>query len=178
MLRLWDVRQQTISELPLAQIAACDLVETFMGSGGLVVLDGHLDALDAWTRAGAVKLIRERCRHSSICVVATDQLDLASQFDYLVVLKDHQVVYSGSVSELLSNQGQRTLTVESDRNAGVRALVDPLLIGVTRTDSGYQLQPGPGQHHAAKLLRDGYGDIKFLVSDQKPISEIILGMIS
>jgi len=53
-----------------------------------------------------------------------------------------------------------------------------MLVGVTRTDTGYRLEPGPGQDHAARLLREGYGDVKYLVADERPISEIILGMIS
>jgi ABC-type multidrug transport system ATPase subunit len=177
-LRLWDHRQQVISDLAEPQIAACDLVEAFMGSGGLVVLDGSLDRLDPWTTAGAMRLIWDRCSHGAVVVASTNNLDLVSQFDHVIVLKDHQPVYAGSVSELGSKRGQRTLTVESNRNAGVRALVDPLLVGVSRTESGYKLEPGPGQDHAAKLLREGYGDVKFIVADQKAIAEIILGMIS
>lgn len=177
-LGLWEVRQKVISELAPAQIAACDLVALFMSGSELLIVDDHLDRLDPWTRAEALKLLRDRCNEGANCVVSTNQLDMASQFDFLVVMKDHQPLYAGSTSELASLRGQRSLTIESERNVGVRALVEPLLVGVTRTDSGYKLQPGPGQDQTAKLLRDGYGDVKFMVSDQRSLSEIILGMIS
>jgi ABC-type multidrug transport system ATPase subunit len=174
---LWDVRQNTIAELPSSQIAACDLLETFMGESHLVVLDGDLDRLDPWTREGALRLMRDRCAHGAVFVVATNELEVASRFDWLVVLREHQPVYAGSVGQLAATRGQRTLVIESEKNRGVRALVDPLLVSIARTDSGYKLQPGPGQEHAAKLLRDGYGDVKFLVSDEKPLAEIILDLI-
>jgi ABC-type multidrug transport system ATPase subunit len=177
-LGLWEVRQNLVSDLPESQVAACNLLEVFMAGAGLMVLDGHLDALDPWARRGALKLIREQTAHGTICVVSTNDLSLASNFDFLIVLKEHQPVFHGSVASLTSTRGQRSLTIESERNVGVRALVDPLLVGVTRTDSGYKLQPGPGQEHTAKMLREGYGDVKYVVSDQKSLAEIILTMVS
>lgn len=176
-LGLWEVRQRTIAELPTGLLAACELVETFMGQSELLVFDESLDRLDPWARGGALRLIRDRCNDGATCVASTNILELASQFDHLIVLKDLQPVYVGSVSELCSSRGQRSMTIESEYNTGARALVQSLLVGVTRTEHGYKLQPGPGQEQAARLLREGYGDVKFTVVDQKSIAEIILGLI-
>ncbi len=176
-LGLWDARQKLISELAPAQIAACDLVETFMGASGLIVLDENLDRLDPWIRAQAMQLVRDRCGHGSVAIVATNCLDLVSQFDFVVALKASRPAYAGSVSKLASERSQRSLTIESERTVGVRSLVDSLLVEVARTESGYKLTPGPGQEHAARLLRDGYGDVKFVVSDDRSLAEIILGLL-
>jgi len=175
-LGLWDVRQRIISELAPPQIAACDLVETFMSGAGLIVLDEHFDRIDPWVRMEAVALLTDRCAHGAIGVVATNQLEIASQFDFLAVLKGGQPVYVGSVADLVKSRGQRSLVIESERSMGVRALVDPLLVGVAKTESGYKLTPGPGQEQAARLLRDGYGDVHFVVSDEKSLPEIILSL--
>jgi ABC-type multidrug transport system ATPase subunit len=177
-LRLWDARQVVISDLPESQVAACDLVEPLMANVDLLVLDEHLDSLDPWTRLGALRLIRDRSRSGAVCVCATNYLELASQFDYLVVLKEHQPLFAGSVGSLVSSRGQRSVAIESERSVGVRALLDPLLVTVSRTDSGYKLEPGPGQEHTAKMLREGYGDVRYVVTDERPLSEIILAMIS
>jgi ABC-type multidrug transport system ATPase subunit len=177
-LGLWEVRQKVIGELPPGQIAACDLLEIFMGDARLVVLDGDFDRLDPWARQGALRLMRDCCSRGAIFVVATDHVELAAQFDWLVVMREHQPVYSGRVSELAATRGQRSVTIESERNRGVRALVEPLLVSVARTETGYHLQPGPGQEHTAKLLRDGYGDVKYVVTDEKPLAEIVLELVN
>lgn len=176
-LRLWDVRQHTIADLPESQIAACNLVDPLMANTDLLVLDGHLDNLDPWTRQGAMRLLRDRCRQGAICVCATNHLDLATQFDDLIVLKDHQPLYAGSIANLVSTRGQRTVIIESERSVGVRALLDPLLVTVSRTDTGYKMEPGAGQEHTAKMLREGYGDIKYVISDERSLPEIILSMV-
>jgi len=175
-LGLWDARQRVISELADPQIAACDLVETFMSGAGLIVLDQHFDRLDPWVRVEALALLRDRCAHGAIGVVATNQLEMVSHFDFLVALKGGQPVHAGSVADLAKSRGQRSLIVESERSMGVRALVDPLLVGVAKTETGYKLTPGPGQEHAARLLREGYGDVRFVVSDDKSLAEIILSL--
>ncbi|MFI5385654.1 MAG: ATP-binding cassette domain-containing protein [Fimbriimonadales bacterium] len=176
-LGLWEVRQRPMAELAPAQVAACDLVETFMSGADLLLFDEHLDRLDPCVRVEAVRLIRSRGNRGAIAVVATNHLEMASQFDFLVVLKDGRPLYVGSISELMRTRAQRSLTVESERSRGARALVGPLLVAVTGTEGGYVFTPGPGQEHAAQLLRDGYGDVKFVVSDQRSLAEIILGMI-
>jgi len=177
-LGLWDVRQKVVSELAPPQVTACDLVEVFMSGAELIVLDGQLDLLDPWVRVEALRLLRERCARGAIGVVATNNLDMATQFDYLVVLKAGLPLYVGSVAELLRGRSQRSLVVESERSIGVRALVDPLLVDVAKTEGGYKLTPGPGQEHSARLLRDGYGDVRFIVSDEKSVTEVILGLVS
>ncbi|HTQ11568.1 MAG TPA: ATP-binding cassette domain-containing protein [Fimbriimonadaceae bacterium] len=177
-LGLWDVRQKPIADLAPPQVAACDVVETFLSGAGLLVLDEHLDRLDPWVRVGAMQIVRDRCAHGAIAVVATNQLDLASQFDFLVVLKGGQPVHAGGVRDLVKSRGQRSLVVECERGLGVRAIVDSLLVGVEKSESGYRLTPGPGQEHAARLLRDGYGDVKYVVSDDIGLPEIIRSLVS
>ncbi|HVT12141.1 MAG TPA: ATP-binding cassette domain-containing protein [Fimbriimonadaceae bacterium] len=176
-LGLWDARQRPIGELPAGLVAACELVEPLMSQAELLIFDESLDRLDPWSRAGALRLIRDRCNDGAVCIVATNLADMASQFDYLIALKDSQPVYAGPVPELVATRGQRSLTIESEYNTGVRALVQPLLVGVSRTERGYHLQPGPGQEQTAKLLREGYGDVKFMVTDQKSVEEIVLELI-
>ena len=173
-LGLWDVRQKPIAELSAPQLAACDLVETLIAPADLIVLDEHLDRLDPWVRAEALRLIRSRCAKGAVCVAATNQLELASQFDFLIVLKSSRFVYSGSIVDLVRSRGPRQVQIESEHNAGARALVDPLLVEVLKTDGGFRLTPGPGQEHTARMLREGYGDVKFVVSDEKSLPEIIL----
>ncbi len=176
-LNLWDVRQTPVAELSPCQAAACEMVEAFLSHAPLLVFDGQLDAVDAWTRRGALRLIHERLGAGASVVVATDHLELADQFDHVIVLKESRPQYSGSRDALLAQKGQRELLIESERTAGVRALVDPLLVTVARTDTGYKLTPGPGQEHTAKLLREGYGDVKFVVTDNRSLQDIILELL-
>lgn len=177
-LGLWDVRQRPISDLGPAHVAACDLLDTFISTPDLIILDGCLDTLDPWARTGVLRLIRSQGSRGAITVVATNHLELATNFDWLVVMREHQAIFVGMAADLIRSQGQRKLTIESERNQGVRALVDSLQVSVTRTDLGYRLEPGPGQESTARLLREGYGDVKYVVSDEKSLPEIILGLIS
>lgn len=64
-LRLWEVRQTPASELPAAQIAACELIEPLLAGPELLVLDGHLDRLDPWTQVGALNLLTQRMSAAS-----------------------------------------------------------------------------------------------------------------
>lgn len=180
-LRLWEARQTPVSELPAAQAAACELIEPLLEGSELFVLDGLLDRLDPWTQVGALNLLTQRMSAESTprasVVVATNRLELAAWFDFVVVLDGHGLVVAGAVEDLAAEQGQRSLTVETTHHRGARALVGPLEIGVERVDGGYRFGPNPHQDLTAKLLRESYGDVRYLVTEPRSLPEILLDLI-
>jgi hypothetical protein len=61
---------------------------------------------------------------------------------------------------------------------GVRALVAPFEVSVRDTDDGVVMQASEGQQLAAKLLLEGYGDVKLVVLRSPTLEEALLSLFS
>lgn len=174
-LGLWEVRQHYVDELPLESRTACQLVEEFLGPAELLAWDGIIDALDPWAARGAINLFTREV--GRITVATTNNLELVGQFDHLIVLNEYQPVYAGPVKALIDRDGVRAIRIESHFQPGLRALVEPFSASLTRVEGGIRIEPERGQECAVRLMREGYGDLKLLVTEQRTLPEIILDLL-
>ena len=175
--RLWDVRQSLVSELSPSQIAACELVEPLISDAEIVLIDGQLDAIDTWTLHSVMQLMRHQMSAGRTFVVATHRPDLIREFEDLVVVEDRQIRFAGSVEDLLRSGPPHTIEVATEDAAGVRALVAPFQVRILPIEGGIRLEAPEGQEIAARLLLDGYGDIKFVVIRPPTIEEALRALL-
>lgn len=172
-LRLWDVRERSLQDLPSGHLAAAELLPALLPASELVVLDGQLDRLDPWAFQRAKELIRKRCETGTSFVIASQRTDIAPLADLIAILVNQEVKFAGEVSSLIRGADSSRVTVVSENQMGVRALVEPFRIKVRSTEKGVEFQAEEGQEMVARLLLEGYGDVEF-VTLQEPTFESAL----
>lgn len=174
--RLWDLRNVAVSELTPGQRAAAELLEALVTPCELLVIDGHLDRLDPWALHSVLDYLHRLRSSGTAVVAATNRPDLISLFDALVVLKDKQVRFAGSVRDLLRNGPAHHVTVSTENQPATRALVGPFEVQVTQTEDGMCFRANEGQELAARLLRDGYGDVRFVVVRPPTVEDALMSL--
>ncbi len=176
-LRLGEARYRLISELSPSQYAACELLSPLLSDAGLIIVDGQLDMLDPWALKDVLILMRRLQSTGTSFVVATNRAEIISSFDAVIVLKEKQVRFAGSVDDLKRLGPAQTIFVSTERQQGVRSLVSPFQVSVEKTETGYKFETPEGQELAAKLLLEGYGDVQFVVTQTTGIEEALLSLL-
>lgn len=175
--KLWDVRQQPLTTLSPSQRAACELLPCLASDAGLLLIDGQLDRIDPWALSGVMEHLRSRAASGSAIIAVTNRPDLVSLCDLVLVLQNSQARFAGRVQDLLISGPDSEIEVVTDSQPGVRALVEPFKISVRKTDSGLVLRATEGQQIAARLLVEGYGDVKFVVLKQPTVEESLIKLV-
>jgi ABC-type multidrug transport system ATPase subunit len=173
-LRLWERRTAPTAALSPSAQAACALLDVLGSSDPSFVIDGLLDLLDPWALAGALGLLQARLSSGAIAVIGTNRPDIASRCTKLLVLKRGGVLFSGTPQQLIQRAGPMTLEVETTAKNSARALVDPLDLSVESSKQGLKLQAVDGQALAARLLTEGYGDVRAVVLRAPSFEEALL----
>ena len=174
--RLWDHRQAHVSDLSPGQQAACELLGVLSCDDGLICIDCNLDNLDPWALRSVMELIRSRLANGCAAALVTNRPDIVEQCDLVVVVNNGEVRHAGRVQDL-NKKASHELEVTSERQQGVRALVAPFTIDVQQKVGTTILRSQDGQQLAAKLLVEGYGDVKYVIHRQPTIEECLLGLI-
>lgn len=175
-LHLRDVSDEPVADMSPSQRAALELLPVLCTDAGVAVIDGQLDLLDPWTRASALEALLAKASRGTTLIAASNRAELANLFDSLVVLKDGIVRFAGDLGELLRTSGPSAVTVESTLQPGVRALADPFTVRVRETPDGTVFYAEEGQQLAARLLLEGYGDVKFVMLSEPTPEQAILSL--
>ncbi len=172
--RLWDQRHLSVSELSPSQVAAAELLGPLASEAELILIDGQLDLLDPWALASVLEYLRARTE--TTVVSTTNRTDILSRVDAIVVLKERQVRFAGSPSDLLRHGGKHELTLTTENQDGVRAVTAPFEVSLKAEGDQVSLSATEGQELAARLLLEGYGDVHLVVSRPPTIEEALLGL--
>ncbi|HSI74034.1 MAG TPA: ATP-binding cassette domain-containing protein [Fimbriimonas sp.] len=169
---LSERRHMAVSELTSSELAAAELLAVLSSDSNLLLIDGQLDRLDPWTLESVLQ--RLRSRSEATVIVATNRPDLLARFEALIVLRDRQVRFAGSPDELLRRVSDHHLTISTENQSGVQAVASPFEVSVEHGNGEVRLQAPEGQELAARLLLEGYGDVKLIVSRPPTIEEALL----
>jgi len=170
---LWDQREETVDTLSGSQRAACEVLPCLAAEPCLMAIDGQLDRMDPWTLQSVLHGLHKRMTHGSALILATNRPDLASHFDYLAVLAKSQVRFVGTLEELMREYAEAEIQVQTENQVGVRALVDSFEISIRQTPEGLVMRAAEGQQIAARLLTEGYGDVKLVVVKEPSIQDVL-----
>ncbi len=176
--RLWDVRKSSISSLSNAQIAACEIMVALASPSRILAFDGQFELLDPWTQTTILALMGKRLREGASIVMVSNSVSLAGRVDTLIVLKSQRIVFAGSIQALERKFPQSEITIETMHQQGVRALVQPLSIKVEKVHGGIKAQVAEGQSLAAKLLTEGYGDVKAVIWKRPTVEDLLKSLIT
>jgi len=175
-MRLGEARYKQIGDLSPGQFAAYELLGPLLTDANLILIDGQLDHLDPWALHDVMIILRGLQGDGVTIVAATNRPDLVSQFDAVIVLKDKQVRFAGSIEELKRLGPPHSIQVATEHHEGVRALVAPFQVQVTETADGIRYETPEGQQLAARMLLEGYGDVQFMISRPSTLEEALLSL--
>lgn len=170
---LWDQREGAVDSLSSSQRAACEILPCLASDPCLMAIDGQLDRMDPWTLQSVLHGLHKRMTHGSALLIATNRTDLAIHFDHLVVMARSQVRFVGTLEALMRQYSESIIEVETKNQPGVRALVDSFEVSVRQTESGMVIRAAEGQQIAARLLTEGYGDVKMVVVRDPSIQDVL-----
>lgn len=165
-LGLWEVRQKAYLSLSPSQQAAAIFVPALLKEPKLLCSDHDLDHLDWLTLQNLWQVLGDLRKKGMIFAFTTHRPDIAEWADFVLVLNAEQLVFSGTPDSLRRTVADTVIEVATDHRPGVRAIAEPFEVSIEETPDGLRMEAREGQALAAKLLLEGYGDIKFLV--QKP----------
>ncbi len=160
---LWDSQTSSVEALSATQKLLAELLPCLSSEPGIMVVDGQFDSLDPWSFRKVMVAFRQRLNVGYGLIVTTNRPELAVQFDHLVVMQSSGVRFVGTVEELLRNHGESEIEIETQNQSGVRALIAPFEISIMETEKGVILRAAEGQQLAARLLSEGYGEIKMVI---------------
>lgn len=176
-LGLWDLRRHHVATLPDALQAAVAMLPAILEPAEIVVVDGVLDRLDPWRRRSAWELLRERL-HGRTTFVATGLADVAAEIGRLAVLRQGEMVFRGTVLELLTQTRPQKLVIETEDDSTIAAMVAPVALQMEEVKGGLVISLPPGQEKAVQLLLHGYGTVRAVHVQLPRLEDAVLGLCS
>lgn len=176
-LGLWDVRQEPIVSLDPEQQAACDLLPVFLSEPGLAVIDGTIDQLDPWTREETMDLVDELRRAGGSFLVGTNLTTIAQRLGSVIVFNGMSPVYAGTVASLLKSLLPDEIIVETQDGSTVAAMVEPFSLQVKQSDGFVTIVSDKGQELAAKLLTEGYGQVRGIAIKEPSLADALRQLV-
>ncbi len=172
-LGLWDVLDRPYPQLSPGQMVACDLLPCLMQDPDVILIDGHLDVIDPWTLEGIFEMLDDPAGKSVALIVATCQPSLARRLGALVILRNRNARFVGTVEELIESVRPAELVVETDDKSAVRAMAEPYTVSVKSTEGGLVMTSHEGQALAARLLTHGYGRVRSIILREPTLEEAL-----
>ena len=176
-LGLTEHRDVQLSKLTSSQMIAASLVGPLLGAQPLVVIDGELDMLDPLTLDAVLRLIDEDREAGRAFLVTTNRPDVAERLGNLIVMKSREVSFAGSLRELLEKTQPVELTIECDDSSTVHTMVEPFSVSVKASKGQVVVTAHDGQALAARLLTQGYGNIRTIVWREPTLAEALIGLM-
>jgi ABC-type multidrug transport system ATPase subunit len=158
-LGLTDLRDVAVTKLTQSQMIACALIDSLMPEQGLAIIDGLLDLLDPWTLEAVFQVIQTDLELGKSYVLATHQPAFAERCDQLIVVRDQNMIFAGSIPQLIAETAPAQFTVDCEDQSTVAAMVEPFALNIKKSPGKIIFTTHRNQSLAAKLLTHGYGNI-------------------
>jgi ABC-type multidrug transport system ATPase subunit len=176
-LNLWEVRQKSLHSLGAAQRVAAQFLPAILANDALICVDHQLDHLDVPVGQSVWSAMLDRRRDGAIVAYSTHRPELGELADIVIVLKDEQIVFSGSPNELKRTAASTELEIFVEGANDIRAIADPFEIEVEETEHGLLMRTKEGQALAAKLLMEGYGSVKYVIQRPPTFAEALARLL-
>lgn len=176
--RLETLLRETFGDLSVEEQARVELFELFVKAPSIAVIDGQLDLLDPWALASAWTVINRFTAGGGIVFYVTHRPDLVSKADLVIALSHHELRFAGPIDELLRLGPPHRIEISTNNAEGVRAIVAPFEVRVTESGSTMVLECAEGRELAVRLLREGYGDVRFVILREPTLEEALTSLLS
>jgi ABC-type multidrug transport system ATPase subunit len=172
-LGLWDFRQKACVSLTRSQQSAASFLPALLGGADLVCIDQAFDNVDWLVLENLWSAFQELRRDGAVIAYATHRPDLGERADHVLVLKSESFAFSGSPETLKRTMGSTQLTVGTQNRPGVRAIADAFDVELEETSDGLRITAKEGQALAAKLISEGYGDVRYILQRAPTFAEAL-----
>lgn len=173
LLGLWDEKQTPIDELSTSQKKAVELIPSLLSDADAILLDCSLDRLDPIVRDATFGYIKQRARTGQTWLLATHIADLVQKSDDMIVLRAGNIPFCGSVESFQTEREPVTIDVQTSNAPSVKALVEPFAIDLEERANGLRFRARKGQSLAARLLVQGYGDVRIVTVRQPRFEDLL-----
>lgn len=172
-LNLLNDRDTMLSRLSVGQVAACDLLPIFFGKSDIYLIDGQLDCLDPWTLESVLEMLQAKLAEDKVLLVATARPEIAEAFGNLILMKNSEAVFAGTVEELIESLGPLQITVEAEDPSTIKTVVEPFTVSAFVSPGRLEITSNKSQELAAKLLTEGYGNVKTVVMRERTLADCL-----
>jgi ABC-2 type transport system ATP-binding protein len=170
---LWHDRKKAIVALGPSRQASVELLAVLAGRSEILAVDGQFDRLDPWTSEACAQLLAKRLDAGACALVATNRLDWARRFDLISVWRNRSPVFTGAFDDLSQEAGPKVIEVETLRPREAKALCDPFEVRIEETSSGLRIETREDQALAARLLQEGFGNVRAVVSRPRSPADLL-----
>ncbi len=171
--RLWDQRAASVGDLSPTQMASAELLSAITAPEPLLCLDGQFDQLDPWALASTLSAFQRRRSTGQIIFFSTHRPELVKLCDAVVVLREREIRFAKSVEDLLRLGPPQEIRVETNQQASVRAICEPFDVSMSVEEDSVVLKAREGQELAARLLLEGYGNVRTVIKRAPSIEEAL-----
>lgn len=175
---LYDFRRTPLSELSASQIAAMEVLPALASDAQILVFDLQLDRLDPWVFDRVMERLRWRMSSGATVVAATHRPEFLSQADIAILMRAQQIAFAGNQDALRSLGPPTTLEIETTDAPAVRAAIEPLVLKVEVLENGLRIETDLEQAVVAQLLREGFGNLKTIVTRRPTMAELLRNVIA
>jgi ABC-2 type transport system ATP-binding protein len=170
---LWNQRNIGVEHLTPSQSSAACVMPALSQPTEIILIDMLLDWVDPIVQTTIWNELSRLRQSGVIVIVATHSTQIIEQCDALLVLRDQNFAYSGSIEHLRERSQPYEFTVETDRHLAIKNMIEPFCVQVEETSGGLLLKTFEHQKVAQKLLLDGYGDVKYIVKRQPSFADLV-----
>ncbi len=191
-LGLWEVRNELVGNLTPGQRAALTALPLLLLArkdrnqtsdtladrlrplrGVLLVIDEVCDRTDRWTREVILDALDSIAEQGATLVVVSQLTEVASRCGSIIAMREGKPVFVGSIAQFVKRSRPVSFEVCGERMTGLRAMVEPFAVKVEEIPGGIRFEAYEGQELAAKLLLEGYGDVKYVVMNSPRLSDAL-----
>jgi ABC-type multidrug transport system ATPase subunit len=174
---LFESRNLDINKLSVSQKAAACFLPVWHSDANVILVDMTLDWLDVCVRKQCWDALSKLRNDGAIVLVSTHSPDIAAMCDGLIVLREQQFTYSGTLGQVMVSIRPHEIEIESDRSDAVRAMVEPFAIDIRQKGNRTTFSTANGQQLALQMLQKGYGDIKFVAVQEPSLEDVLLELL-
>jgi len=191
-LGLWEVRNEPVGNLTPGQRAALTSLPLLLLArkdrnqpsdtladrlrplrGLLIILDELCDRTDRWTREVILDSIDSIAEQGATVLMVSQLTEVASRCGSIIAMRDLKPVFVGSIAQFVKRSRPVSFEVCGERMTGLRAMVEPFAVKVEEIPGGIRFEAYEGQELAAKLMLEGYGDVKYVVRNSPRLSDAL-----
>ncbi len=178
-LGLWDVRKSPLHSISASFEPELTILRALFSKADVVLYQYEFDRIDPYTLRQLFEVFHAYQCWGKALVALTHSAEVASKANLIIGFAGTNCTFLGSPQDLITQSKGDEFEVESTNWPAVLEMVKRFEIEVDSVgDHLLRFRAKPGQELTAKLLAEGYGDIRFLTKRRPTFEEALTNLLS